>query len=226
MQHQKESEFRPGLFMHRLLACFSLDWVASLFDLVRSVRSWIMEQRHEGIYEILEYDTTLELMDAKGHRAEFRKRQRVRFLQDNIIAFEDYAWGAGQIFETYSVSPGKAVDRYQEGDRWNVLISLRETQHSGDIQDFRIDRTVRDGFTKAEEWKQVEIRHRTHRLKIGVIFPKDRPCQQAQLLQRSRKQVIVLGPECYHRLANGGQLVSWETKNVQPLEVFTLRWQW
>jgi hypothetical protein len=103
-------------------------------------------------------------LDRKGERARFHKRQRVKFLQDNILAFQDYAWGEGDIFATYRCSPGMVVDRYQEGDRWNILISLRATKGRGDIEEFTIEREVTGGFTQAEEWRQVEIRHRTRRL--------------------------------------------------------------
>lgn len=210
----------------KLLACFSTDWAVLLFDLSQTLHRWLVSKQPKGLYEILEYDATLELLDSSGHVAKFHKRQKVRFLQNNSIAFEDYAWGEGEIFHAYSVEPGKAVDFYQEGDRWNVLISLQETKQSGDVEDFRIDRTVIDGFTGDEEWQQVEIRHYTHKLTIGVIFPQDRQCHQAQIVQRSRKQAADLGPEHFHRLPDGRQLVSWETKKVQPLEIFTLRWQW
>jgi hypothetical protein len=50
-----------------------------------------------------------------------------------------------------SASPGVEVDRYQEGDQWNVLTSLRETKSAGDIQDFHTTRTIKGGFTRAEE---------------------------------------------------------------------------
>jgi hypothetical protein len=118
------------------------------------------------------------------------------------------------------------ADRYRESDRWNVLISLRETKQSGDIQDFHIERVVKRGFTKSEEWQQAEIRHRTHHLKLSIIFPKARPCRRATLRLRRRNQVIALGQEHFHVLPNGRQVLSWETRNVRPLEVFTLRWQW
>ena len=226
MQTGHETKNSPGLLLRKVLSGFSTDWLVLLFDFYQTLRRWVVSQQPKGLYEILEYDATLELLDNTGHTATFHKRQKVRFLQSNIIAFEDYAWGEGKIFHTYSVEPGTAVDFYQEGDRWNVLISLRETKQSGDVEDFRIDRTVIDGFTNAEEWQQVEIRHYTHRVNIGVIFPGDRHCRQAQILQRSRKQATVLGAEHFHLLPDGRQLVSWETKNVHPLEIFTLRWQW
>ncbi len=226
MRDTPETKNSPGMLLRRFLSYFSMSWLVLVFDFYQTLRRWLVSQQPKGIYEILAYDATLELLDNTGHVATFHKLQKVRFLQNNLIAFEDYAWGEGEIFHAYSVAPGKAVDFYQEGDRSNVLISLRETKHSGDIEDFRIDRTVIDGFTNTEEWQQVEIRHYTHKVTIGVIFPHNRHCRHAQVLQRSRKQAADLGPEHFHDLPDGRQLVSWETQKVQPLEIFTLRWQW
>ena len=64
-----------------------------------------------------------------------------------MIAFQEYARGDGEIFAEYRCAPGVVVDRYQEGDQWNVLISLRETKSAGDIQDFHTTRTIKGGFT-------------------------------------------------------------------------------
>jgi hypothetical protein len=166
------------------------------------------------VYEILEYDSTLDLIDPRGQKAVFRKRQKVRFLQDHIIAFQDYAWGEGEIFDRYRVSPGAAVDRYQEGDRWNVLISLRATKSKEDIEEFHIERQVRDGFKKGEEWHQVEIRHATRRLRMAVIFPKHRPCRSALLQERSRNRSTKLGAKHYVELPDGRQMIQWETNRI------------
>lgn len=87
-------------------------------------------------------------------------------------------------------------------------------------------REPRHGFTHREEWRQVEIRHRTRRLRMAVVFPKARPCRQAQVLQRSRHRAQALGPECFRNFPDGRQQVAWETKDVQPLEIYTLRWRW
>jgi hypothetical protein len=46
------------------------------------------------------------------------------------------------------------LDQYQDGFRYNILISLRETKNRGDVVDF-IERTVTGGFTKPNEWRQV-----------------------------------------------------------------------
>lgn len=135
-----------------------------------------------GIYETLHYDSTLELLDPVGHTTVLHKRQQVRFLQNNIIAFQDYAWGDDEIFAEYHCSPGAAVVRNQDGDRWNILIFMRETKSRGVITDFRIERMVHNGLLEHEEWDQVEIQNPTRCLRLTVIFPKARPCHHATLL--------------------------------------------
>jgi hypothetical protein len=177
------------------------------------------------MYEILEYDSTLELVDPKGETAIFKRRERVKFLQDNVIAFQDRAWGDGEIFADYKCSPGTEVDRYQEGDRWNVLISLRETKSAGDIEDFYIERTVRAGFTEDEEWRQTEIRHRTRRLKLSIIFPGKRRCRRAVLMERNLNRTTVLDPRYFTDLPDDRQVLTWEIKKPRRFEIYTIKWK-
>ena len=208
-----------------LSALFLQEWQALLALALRTL-PYLLVERNRGMYEILEYETTLDLTDPHGHEAIFHKRQRVRFLQDNILAFQDYAWGDGAIFTSYHCTPGQVVDRYQEGDRWNILISLRQTKGKGDVEEFHVTRVATDGFTQPEEWLQTEIRHPTRRLRLVVLFPAERRCQQAFIQQRSRNWTQTLGAEHFVELPNGRQMLSWETANVASLEVFTLRWRW
>ena len=53
---------------------------------------------HEGMYEVLEHEVILELLDVKGNKAKVEKHQKVKFLQNNIIAYQDQGWGDGKIF--------------------------------------------------------------------------------------------------------------------------------
>ncbi len=212
--------------LHRLLSSFSQDWVALLFDLYRALRQWLIQQRQEGMYEILDYDSTLELVDPKGETAVFKRRQRVKFLQDYILAFQDYAWGEGEIFADYKCSPGVEVDRYQEGDQWNILISLRETKSAGDIIDFYTERTVSNGFTKNEEWWQIEIRHHTRQFRLAMIFPQERRCRRAVLIQRNRHRTTTLGPEHFTNRPDGRQVLTWEPTKLKRFETYIIRWTW
>ena len=60
----------------------------------------------------------------KSETAIFCRGQKIKFLGDNLIAFQDYAWGDGEIFAEYQCLPGVEAGCYQETDQWNGLISL------------------------------------------------------------------------------------------------------
>ena len=213
-----------GLLIRRLLSLFSLEWIATLFGIYRDLREILTHG--QGMYEILEYDSSLKLVEATGKKAILKRQQKVKFLQDHVIAFQDHVWGEGELFERYKVSPGVVADRYREGNHWNVLISLRETKSKGDIEDFYIERNAKDSFTQKDEWWQVGIWCKTQKLKLSTLFPKDRHCKRAILQTRSNNKTVILGPEHFQILPNGRQLLQWETASPPLSEVYTLRWTW
>lgn len=65
-------------------------------------------------------------------------KKRIRYLQDNIIAYQDYGWGDGEILLDYHTSRAKSVDRYRSGFKTNILLSLGEVKNRGDIDEFNI----------------------------------------------------------------------------------------
>lgn len=224
MSSQDDKPSIPSL-LHRVLKYLSLDWISIALDFGYHLRHVICSNP-SGPYEILNYESTLEFLDTAGKHAIFRKRLQIKFLQNGIIAFEDFAWGDGQILAEYKCVPGVVVDKYREGDRWNVLISLRGTKNAGDVAEFNIERREKNTFTNAEEWLQTEIRRRVRRLRMNVIFPKGRQCARASLVQRSVSKEIALGPEHFHTLPNGRQLVSWETNHMRGYDMYTIKWKW
>ena len=56
--------------------------------------------------EILDHNSTLEVHDAGGEEATITRREVIRFLQDNVVAIHDHAWGDGDIFAEYRCRPG------------------------------------------------------------------------------------------------------------------------
>lgn len=224
------SNILPSQFDNKLLRWFfpllSGESFDTLLQLLKVVVRQFSSEWHEGMYEILEYDSVLELRDDQGHEAILKRRQEVRFLQDNIIAYEDQAWGEGDIFADYKCSPGIPVDRYQDGFKWKVLISLREAKQRGDMTVFHLQRTIRDGFIRPHEWFQTETPHRTKRLRISVVFPHERYCQRAVLVERNRNRATELRPSAFSRLADGRQMLSWETRRPCINELYTIKWQW
>jgi hypothetical protein len=80
-------------FIDRIL---SVQLGVPLIEFLEKTWKLLQNARHfgspGGLYEVLEYESTLELKDRGGERATLKKREKVRYLQDNIIAYHDRAW--------------------------------------------------------------------------------------------------------------------------------------
>ena len=195
---------------------------ASSTFLHRAFRKYI----YYGSYEVLEHEVTLELHDTKGQHATYLKRQKVRFLQDNVIAYQDQAWGDGNIFEEYKCSPGVPVDKYREAYRYRILISLRETKNYGDVQEFNIERKIRGGFVGDTQDFQTQVDQRTYKLSISVIFPRKRTPKELWLLERNSTKTFPLTPEQIITLPDGRVQAIWSSNKPRLFEAYTLRWKW
>ena len=150
-----------------LTILLGLPWPEIIGDLWRLGRKTMRGLSNEGMYEVLDYEATLELQNQKGTRAIFEKRLRVRYLQDNIIAFQDFAWGDGEILLNYRSSPGVPVDRYRSGFKTFILLSLREINNRDDIDEFNIRWDIRRGFLTEDGYWGADVSQRTKHIKIN-----------------------------------------------------------
>lgn len=206
----------------RLVSSDSATLILKIWQLVQKIHT----EQVVGLYEVLDFEHTLELCDVKGKKAVYKKRATVRFLQDFISAYQDQAWGLGNVFADYKCSPGIPVDRYREGNKHRVLISLRETKRRGETMKIKIDRTVTNGFSRSPGWSETEVSHRTKQFHTSVIFPKKRSPKSAFLLQKHAGRVIPLGLNNIEQLPDGRQRVFWETEKPVLFETYILKWTW
>lgn len=203
-----------------------LPWIEILGELWKYGRKFARGLVNEGVYETLEYESTLEIHNKKGTRATFSKRKKIRYLQDNIIAYQDYGWGDGEILLNYKTSRGKAVDYYRSGYKTYILLSLREVKTKGDVDEFNIHWNIRNGFLTEDGYWATDISNRTKKVKVNIIFPKSRPPQYLAIEENFRQRNRVLGPETKRKLADGRWRVTWEMKNPKLYEIYVLRWVW
>lgn len=160
-----------SLFDKLTAVLLGLPWANVVGDAFKALRKAIQSRTYKGRYEVLEYESTLELKDREEETATFRKREKVRYLQDDVIVYQDQAWGDGEILLNYRCTPGVPVDRYRSGYKTYILISRREVRDKGDVDEFNIEWDIREGFLRqAEQW-ETHMTHRTRRLKINVVFP-------------------------------------------------------
>ncbi len=226
MLSDQSSQRQPSNLLRILVPVLNSDVIDILSTLWRLGKRIIASKAHEGMYEVLELDVRLELQDTGGQKAVLYKRERVRFQQDNIIAFQDKIWGDGEVFAHYKCSPGVAVDRYRDGYRYRILISLRETKKRGDIEEFNIERTIRDGFTQNVEEFQIDVDHTTRKLSFSVVFPPKRLPKQVMLIEQNTTRSRSLGPECRLMLPDGRQQVMWSSDKPKLFEAYIMRWEW
>ena len=123
-----------------------LPWPEALRELWKMTHKALQRRLSAGMYEVLAYESTLELRDRSGKRATFRKRERVRYLQDHVIAYQDQAWGDGKILLNYHCTPGIPVDQYRLGHKTYILISRHEVKNKGDVDEFNIEWGIRLAF--------------------------------------------------------------------------------
>ncbi|MAT96396.1 MAG: hypothetical protein CL608_04565 [Anaerolineaceae bacterium] len=220
---QKENKLAVGSIIAVLLGGPWLEIIADLWKIGKKLWRGLAD---EGMYEVLEHEGTLELKDAKGKLALVRKRQKVRYRQNNILAYQDSAWGDGEIFINYRCSPGREADRYKIGSKTQILISLRDVKKKGDKDEFNIEWEHRNGFIrKVEQWGS-EASHRTKHLKLNVIFPKSRPPLQVSLVMDQPVQTVVLDKDVIRKLPDGRWIVSWEKSDPRLFRQYSLRWEW
>lgn len=201
----------------------ALDYLLGAYDLFDRLRE---KFSYHGMYEILDYASTLTLADPHGKRAVLIRRERIRFLQNNVVAIHDHAWGDGDLFASYKCQPGVPVDVYEDGSKYNILISLRETKDKGDIVDLWIERVIEGGFTGREEWFETEIDHWTRETTLGIIFPNKRHCRRATLSRRSTEKTIPLPQERFALLPHGRQKLTWSTRRPKLHDRYTIKWTW
>jgi hypothetical protein len=203
-----------------------LPWIDILIDAGKLGLAFLKGSAKIGMYEVLEYESTLKFQDPKGHSATYHKRQKVRYLQDNIIAYQDQAWGDGEILQRYRCSPGKAVDRYRLGHKTHILISLREVKNKGNEDEFHIQWMIKNGFMRAEEQWETEISHPTSHLKISLLFHKERFPKRVVVLESDRQRSQELPASAIQILPDSSCQVTWEQANPRLHERYIMKWSW
>ena len=66
-----------------------LPWPEIVGELWKYGRKVMRGFSNEGMYEVLEYESTLELIDQEGKKVTFKKGVKVHYLQDNVIVYQD-----------------------------------------------------------------------------------------------------------------------------------------
>jgi len=106
------------------------------------------------------------------------------------------------------------------------LISLREFRNKGDIDEFNIQWDMRHGFLASTGFWGTAINHRTKKITVKVVFPKDRPPLHVSVTEGNTRRTQILGEESQQILPNGRLMVIWENPKPRLYEDYILKWEW
>jgi hypothetical protein len=209
-----------------LTIALDLPWFELLGRIWKIGRKIVRGWSDEGIYEVLDFERQIEIRDRGGKLATVKKREKVRYLQDYISTYQDWAWGDKKVFINYRCSPGTPVDEFRLGHKTCKLISLRELRRKGDIDEFHIEWDMLQGFLKKTGFWGTGIKHKTKKVTVKVIFPKNRPPLRASVTEGNLQRTQILGNESQKMLLDGRIMLIWEKSNPRLYENYVLKWEW
>ena len=197
-----------------------------LGDLYSWGKSWLSKINKPGMYEVLEYHSILELKDEEGRQAKFSKVEIVRFMQNNIIAIQDQAWGYQKDVTNYQCSPGIPVDVYSSGHKTFVVISLREVKSKNDEEQFNLQWDLQGKPIGTHGLWDTYIENYTTIMTQKIIFPEKRPPIRLWVVEGKQKKHIELNKNKLTQLADRRWQVFWIKKNPRLYETYTIKWEW
>lgn len=125
-------------------------------------------------YSVLSHETTWDIVEADGSLVIATRVKKIRIDQNNVFALYDFSTGDGNRDIEYS--PGSCVSTFiGHGGKEYDLIDLGRIYNRGERIDFKVRRTVRDGFLADRELVAVDTRDATERMTLTVVWPPDRP---------------------------------------------------
>lgn len=201
-------------------------WIQTLGTLWNIGRKVLNGVSSEGIYEVIDYECAIEILNKDGTRANIYKKEKIKYLQNNVTSFQDQAYGNGEILLNYHCSPGIPIDQYQFGHNTYKLISLREIRNKGDVDEFNIEWEMNNSFLKPTGFWGTEINHRTKRIKLVIVFPIDRPPLKYSVFEKNYKKTFHLMNDVQKKLPDGRQAIIWEKTNPRLYENYILSWEW
>lgn len=122
-------------------------------------------------YETLSFDSYLSIL-GQGEVALFRRRQRVRFLENGVSVFIDRLWGEGVLLAGYSLSRGMGIiEALRTRKGYAMILSLPRRFKKGEVLTIETERRIVGGFANAKPYWELAMWAPTQRISLKVSMP-------------------------------------------------------
>jgi hypothetical protein len=132
-------------------------------------------------YETIDFDTRLEVMDRQWRSARYIRRQRIRFRQDGVATFLDFAWGDGVLFAYYHSPANRIIDTIPTRKGYVVVLGLSRTFYKGETLDVMIERKVVGPFFDELNFWESLFRVPTQRFTLDIVAPSGASFRDAEV---------------------------------------------
>jgi hypothetical protein len=140
-------------------------------------------------FETLSFESQLDILEENG-AATFRRRQRIRFLEDNVSFFIDRVWGEGVILAGYSPGRGMSlVDSVRNEGRWALLLSFSRRFRKGDSVEIETERRIVGAFTESGGYWELAMNAPTRMLSLQVKSPRKRTVSEPEIVAPARGEL-------------------------------------
>lgn len=180
----------------------------------------------EGLYEYTHAEDVWDIEDRDAHTVTLTKTRTVKYLQNEVFAIRDFAWGTGAVSGAQVIEgPGDAVHDYTRDEQEHTIILLDGIRgRRSDPDHFKFRRVFADSFPDRTESVVAEVVNATGRIAVTVRFPPDRPPTSAWLTRREAG--IVEEEPIVPRPSGGRQQVTWTTDRPRRFASYRIYWKW
>ena len=134
------------------------------------------------LFETLSFNGYLRVL-GEGGVAVFRRRQRIRFLDDGVGLFIDRIWGDGVLLAGYSVSRGIGIIEALRTDKgYALLLSLPRRFNRGDVLDIETERRIVGAFTDRDGYWELAMNVPTHLMSLHISVPPRRRMSRPEIV--------------------------------------------
>lgn len=97
-------------------------------------------------FETIKFSGRVEIIDHRGRVARFRRRQRIRFLEDGVTVFFDRIWGEGVILAGYNAGQMKMIEAIPTRKGYVIALALPRAFNRGEQFDIETERRIVGAF--------------------------------------------------------------------------------
>jgi membrane protein implicated in regulation of membrane protease activity len=200
--------------------------VASLAEDVAGTREAVSSLHSGSPYHVLLDEATWDISAPDGSKAKGARKKKIKFVQNRVFALYDFAEGDGRE-DDVRYTPGTKVHEFPfEGRRYRV-ISLGRFYSRDDEIDFSIERNLTDSFLKQSENIGVRTLDITNRLRMNVIWPRDRKPRAVRLGKTTASGVSHYDDVTAQMTVRDGRpFYSVEIAEPEQGGLITVEWEW